>query len=151
MGNQFTNIFSNYKLERVKKILGGGCYFTFLLDQKGKRSDFIHTFFLTKKYAKTQGRTMLLPTGFYAGPPFGRAMAWGFVQLGRGSGFFVFRDGLFIWGMVVLCLPFCLMKFKGERRPIESVQNVRLHGIFCLICTPNTYPSHPNISAKTRL
>jgi len=41
---------------------------------------------------------MLLPTGFYAGPPFGRAVAWGFVLLGRGSGFFVFRDGLFYLG-----------------------------------------------------
>jgi hypothetical protein len=50
--------------------------FTFLLDQKGKKYVFIHTFFLIKKYAKTQGRTMLLPTGLYAGPPFCRAVAF---------------------------------------------------------------------------
>jgi hypothetical protein len=60
----------------------GGFGFTLLLDKKGEKSVFIHTFFLTKKYAKTQDQTMLLPTGFYAGPPFGRAVAWVFIMLG---------------------------------------------------------------------
>jgi hypothetical protein len=31
-----------------------------------------------KKYSKTQGRTMLLPTILYAGPPFCRALAISF-------------------------------------------------------------------------
>jgi hypothetical protein len=44
-----------------------------LLDQKGKKYVFINTFSLMKKYSKNQGRTMLLPTGLYAGPPFCRA------------------------------------------------------------------------------
>jgi hypothetical protein len=35
-----------------------------------KNGVFIHTFSLMKKYSKNQGRTMLLPTGLYAGPPF---------------------------------------------------------------------------------
>jgi hypothetical protein len=53
--------------------------FTFLLDQKGKESIFIHTFFLIKKYAKTQGRTMLLRS---------RLLRWPAVLPGRG--FFIF-------------------------------------------------------------
>jgi hypothetical protein len=44
-------------------------FFLLLLDQK-EANIVIHTFFLIKKYAKTQGRTKLLPTGLYAGPPF---------------------------------------------------------------------------------
>ena len=35
-----------------------------------------HTFSLMKKYAKNQGRTKLLPTGLYAGPPFCRGLAF---------------------------------------------------------------------------
>jgi len=35
-------------------------------------------FCLIKKVRKTQGRTMLLPTGLYAGPPFCRARAISF-------------------------------------------------------------------------
>lgn len=57
----------------VEGFVGLGLLFYLLLDQRSIRSVFIHTFFLIKKYAKTQGRTMLLHTGLYLGPPFCRA------------------------------------------------------------------------------
>lgn len=52
---------SVFAYARGSSYTGEGCFeFPLLLDQKGKKSIFIHTFFLIKKYAKTQGRTMLL-------------------------------------------------------------------------------------------
>jgi hypothetical protein len=77
MGNQFTNIFSNYKLERIHFF--GGRYLGL-------------PFCLIKKVRKNQDQTMLLPTGFYAGPPFGRAVAFyhpGLRAPLRGRGIFV--------------------------------------------------------------
>jgi hypothetical protein len=77
MGNQFTNIFSNYKLERIH-FFGDGVLCL--------------PFCLIKKVRKNQDQTMLLPTGFYAGPPFGRAVAFyhpGLRSPLRGRGIFV--------------------------------------------------------------
>jgi hypothetical protein len=84
MGNQFTNIFSNYKLERVKFFGNGVLIFRIV----------ILPFCLIKKVRKNQDQTMLLPTGLYAGPPFGRAVALAFYHPGlraplRGRGIFV--------------------------------------------------------------
>jgi hypothetical protein len=51
---------SGFGYARGSSLTYEGCCFIFLLDQKGNEFIFIHTFFLIKKYAKTQGRTKLL-------------------------------------------------------------------------------------------
>ena len=80
MGNQFTNIFSNYKLERVIFFGVGVLDLPFCL-VKRVRNLFLFFLLLDQKEAKLKAERSFCALGLYAGPPFCRAGAFYFLFL----------------------------------------------------------------------